>query len=124
MLSVLTVTVMAFFLQFDPADNPMHLSKIGNWVITFLPAEITPNHVWLSISSVLPIQLSKQIQPRKIIIHQTDHPHLWQIDHMEYYDSATNTHILLENELTQMQNIAESLIAEFHRYDVELALIH
>lgn len=31
---------MQHYLEFDAFDNPMQLSKVGNWVITFLsPAE-------------------------------------------------------------------------------------
>ena len=27
---------MSHYLEFDAFDNPMQLSKVGNWVITFL----------------------------------------------------------------------------------------
>lgn len=61
----------AFFLEFDAYDNPMQLSKVGNWVITFLSPKDQEHQIQLAITNVLPRQISAQLQPRRIVIQQS-----------------------------------------------------
>ncbi|OTG93714.1 hypothetical protein [Acinetobacter sp. ANC 3832] len=116
---------MAFplLIQFALFDNPMHLSKVGNWVITFISPQEQLEKNQLAISSVLPIQMMNDIQPRRIYISQMDDPTIWNIDRIECFDSAQALEYEVNDEDDLFKQIIESMIIEFQRYDVELAII-
>ena len=116
---------MAFplLIQFALFDNPMHLSKVGNWVITFISPQEQLEKTQLAISSVLPIQMMNDIQPRRIYISQMDDPTIWNIDRIECFDSAQALEYEVNDEDDLFKQIIESMIIEFQRYDVELAII-
>ena len=110
---------MAHYLQFSPNDNPMHLTKVGNWVFTFLS---DPSATWvkLAITSVIPRQQHTALQARRWIIEQTADAHIWQLQHLECYDAALQSDIYLDlNHTVALENI-EQFIFECGKYDVEL----
>ena len=80
----------AFFLAFDAYDNPMQLSKVGNWVITFLSPKDQESQIQLAITNLLPRQISAHLQPRRIVIQQGTDALLWQILQIECFDSKKN----------------------------------
>lgn len=114
---------MFYSIEFDESDNPMHLSKIGNWLITYLSAKEEQDNIQLAISYVLPRQISDNLQPRRIIIHKSDaSSHQWHIDQIECYDSASQKEMFIEPDNILWQDILQNLIKEFRRYDVDATL--
>lgn len=114
---------MAYLFEFDPFDQPTQLSKVGNWVITFLsPADELVN-IQLAITYVLPRQANDQLQARRIIINSTAHEQRWLIQHIECFDSANNAELNLFADDAKAQQILDRLVHEFARYDVNLRLI-
>ena len=109
-------------LAFDPLDNPMHLSKVGNWVMTFLSPQGQTDTIQLALTYVIPRQVNEVLQPRRIVIHQTAHADQWQIDSVECYDSQLQQDILLDHP-ESMIKVLEDLISEFKRYDVNVTLM-
>ena len=67
------------YLEFHPADNPMYLKKVGNWVLTFLNSKDDLTNIQLAITSVLPRQVSDNLQPVRVIIHKTEVENRWLI---------------------------------------------
>ena len=53
------------FFAFDAYDNPMQLSKVGNWVITFLSPKDQESQIQLAITNLLPRQISAHLQPTR-----------------------------------------------------------
>src|SRR5690606_41510079 len=76
------------YLEVPLADNPMYLQKVGNWVLTFLSATDELTNIQLAITSVLPRQVSDNLQPVRVIIHNTEVENRWLIQQIECYDSA------------------------------------
>lgn len=111
------------FLEFHPADNPMQLSKIGNWVFTFLNPENELVDIRLAISSVLTRQVGQYMQLRRICISKTDLDQRWLIDAIECYDSQTGQDLVFSAADEMGHAIMDSLISEFSKYDVPLQLI-
>lgn len=113
---------MHYYLEFDAFDNPMQLSKVGNWVITFLSLADQPV-VELAITYVLPRQLSQQLQPRRVLIQQTEHPNRWLIQAIECFDSSTQAEISLDAEHETSQQAVSLILEEFKKYDVNVELV-
>jgi len=113
----------AFFLEFDAYDNPMQLSKVGNWVITFLSPKDQEHQVQLAITNVLPRQISAQLQPRRIVIQQSADAQQWQIQQIDCFDSQTNQEISFQARDTIGQTVIQRVIQEFDKYDVSIQLI-
>ncbi|MEQ1411410.1 hypothetical protein [Acinetobacter indicus] len=111
------------YLQFEPFDNPMQLSKVGNWVITFLSPKDELKQIQLAITHVIPRQVSAQLQPRSIIIHSTEHEQRWLIQAIECFDSTRNQEIILNAADETAQQMLRSILQEFHKYDVDVSLI-
>lgn len=111
------------YLQFEPFDNPMQLSKVGNWVITFLSPKDELKQIQLAITHVIPRQVSAQLQPRRIIIHSTEHEQHWLIQAIECFDSTRNQEIILNAADETAQQMLRSILQEFHKYDVDVSLI-
>ena len=44
------------YIQFHPTDNPTHLSKVGNWIITFI-SDPDAQNTQLAITNVIPRQI-------------------------------------------------------------------
>lgn len=113
---------MQHYLEFDAFDNPMQLSKVGNWVITFLnPAEEVEN-IELAITYVLPRQVSEALQPRRVLIQKSELEHHWLVQAVECFDSQTRQEIQLNPLDTLAQQTLKQILAEFSRYDVDVAL--
>ena len=74
---------MAVLFEFDPFDHPTQLSKIGNWVITFLSPADEQQDIQLAITYVLPRQANDQLQARRIIINSTANEQRWLIEKIE-----------------------------------------
>lgn len=110
-------------LEFDPLDNPMHLKKVGNWVLTFLSAPEQINHIQLAITNVLPRQANGSVQARRIVIEQTEQEHQWAINHIECFDSHANKEVILQASETVGTEIIHILQNEFRKYDVEVLFI-
>ncbi|CAM4107887.1 hypothetical protein [Acinetobacter pragensis] len=109
---------MAHYLQFDTFDNPMQLSKVGNWIITFLSPKDELNHIQLAITHVLPRQICDHLQPRRLIMHSTLIENCWEIENIECFDSSLNKEIAFQPESPQAQTVIQTILKEFDRYDV------
>lgn len=109
-------------LEFDSFDNPMQLSKVGNWIFTFLsPREAMPD-VQLAITNVMPRQISDELQPRKVVIHNTAEENIWLIEQVECFNSQTNQEVIFPAQAEESQMVIQTIISEFERYDVILKL--
>lgn len=111
---------MSHYLEFDAFDNLMQLSKVGNWVITFLSPVEELELVQLAISYVLPRQLSDSLQPRRVLIEKSPIEHHWLIQAIECFDSSTGQEISLSAEHRTAQQILEQILQEFKKYDVDV----
>ncbi|WP_312157392.1 hypothetical protein [Acinetobacter variabilis] len=113
---------MQHYLEFDAFDNPMQLSKVGNWVITFLNPAEELDTIQLAITYVLPRQISDVLQPRRVLIQKSSIEHHWLIQTIECFDSGTNqeVHIRPADELGQQT--LHQILDEFDRYDVNVTL--
>ena len=110
------------FLHFNPADNPAQLSKIGNWLITYLSPQDENQAIVLAISYVLPIQMTLDLQPRQICIAKTQNENEWRIESIECFDSQTSKNYCIDLNSSEALTILHRLMSEFERYDVELEL--
>jgi hypothetical protein len=113
---------MSHYLEFDAFDNPMQLSKVGNWVITFLSPVEELQFVQLAITYVLPRQISDSLQPRRVLIQKSPIEHHWLIQAIECFDSTTHQEISLSPEHTIAQQTLAQLLKEFEKYDVNVKL--
>lgn len=113
---------MSHYLEFDAFDNPMQLSKIGNWVITFLSPVEELQFVQLAITYVLPRQISDSLQPRRVLIQKSPIEHHWLIQAIECFDSTTRQEISLSPEHTTAQQTLAQILQEFEKYDVDVQL--
>ncbi|OTG69119.1 hypothetical protein B9T25_00480 [Acinetobacter sp. ANC 4470] len=111
------------YLKFHPADNPMYLKKLGNWVITFINSQDEFTNIQLAITSVLPRQVSDNLQPTRIIIHQTEFDHRWLIQQIECYDSLDGKDKLLSCHDKIGKQMIQNIMQEFNKYDVEVSLL-
>lgn len=109
---------MSYFLEFDAFDNPMQLSKVGNWVITFLSPKEELENIQLAITYVLPRQANGELQPRRIMICKTSLENTWRIETIECFNSAQNTEVNFSPASQEAQQILQSVQNEFERYDV------
>lgn len=114
---------MPHYLEFDTFDNPMHLSKVGNWVITFVSPPDVLEDIELAITHVMPRHLSDQLQPRRVLITQTSDQQRWRIQSIECYDSNQSREVVLSAEDAFAQTALHDIVQEFQRYDVEVSLI-
>ena len=112
-----------YYLNFHTADNTMYLKKLGNWVITFLSSQDEVANIQLAITSVLPRQLSDNLQPSRIIIHQTERDNRWLIQQIECYNSLDGKDKLLSCHDKVGKQVIQNLIQEFNKYDVEVNLL-
>lgn len=112
----------ANFLVFDDFDNPMHLSKVGNWIITFVSPRDQLTDIVLAITYVLPRQISEALQPRRVLIQQTENMTHWKIQHIECYDSQSQQELILDTENPVTQKTLELILQEFSKYDVDVTL--
>lgn len=114
---------MSTILKFNPLDNPMQLSKIGNWLITYVNPKEELDNIQLAISYVLPRQISDELQARRVVIHKLNSVFEWQVHQIECYDSQLQQEVLLAHDAPQWTEILQKIVYEFHRYDVEVTLI-
>ncbi|RZG75786.1 hypothetical protein [Acinetobacter sp. WCHAc060025] len=106
------------YIQFHPADDPTQLSKIGNWVITFLSDQHS-NKTQLAITNVIPCQILETLQPRRFVIENMQTTQNWSIQSIECFDSTLNKTFELELDSYQAIQFIQQLLSEFERYDVE-----
>ncbi|WP_374573981.1 hypothetical protein [Acinetobacter sp.] len=111
---------MQYFLEFDPLDNPMHLSKVGNWIITFLSPKEELTHIQLAIAHVLPRQICDYLQPRRLIMRSGPAAHHWEIESIECFDSSLKQDIMLQPENAQAQQVIHTILQDFERYGVSV----
>lgn len=114
---------MSHYFVFDAFDNPVHLSKVGNWVITFLSPKDQLDAIQLAITYVLPRQISDALQPRRVIINSTENTEHWQIASIDCYDSTTQQEVTLSSEDEIAQQALQQIMQEFAKYDVNVSLI-
>lgn len=110
-------------LEFNAFDNPMQLSKVGNWVITFLSPAEQMEQIELALTYVVPRQVSALIQPRRIVIQQYTETQ-WMVQQIECYDSQIQKDLNIEIISTVAEKILMQLIEEFAKYDVEVHLVN
>jgi len=113
---------MQYYLEFDAFDNPMQLSKVGNWVITFLSSAEEKTAVELAITYVLPRQVSTELQARRVLIQQTEIRNHWLVQGIECFDSQTNQEVYLAPDDEMAQRTLHQILEEFGRYDVDVQL--
>ena len=111
-----------FSLEFDPFDHPTQLRKVGNWIFTFLSTPEEMPYIQLAITNVMPRHISDELQPRCVIIHNTEDENIWKIEVVECFNSQTNQEMLFAAADPQSQLVLKSIITEFARYDVNLTL--
>ena len=111
------------YLEFDAADNPRYLKKVGNWVLTFLNSRDELANIQLAMTSVLPRQVGENLQPLRIIIEQTEIESRWLIQQIECYDStqAKDEKFSCNDEIGI--KVIQSIIQEFKKYDVDIDLL-
>ena len=116
------MTSMMPAFVFAPYDNPMHLSKVGNWVITFA-SDAQAAQTILALTYVIPRQQSEEIQPRRLLIQQClEKQHYWDIQTIECYNANMQQDQLLELNSPIAQQILKEIIQEFQKYDVEMTI--
>lgn len=110
------------FLRFSAFDNPMQLSKIGNWVITFLDV---PEHMptQLAITHVVPCQVSDHLQLRRVSLQQMQNSLDWQMIQIEYVEHAQPKNLQTNFNSELVFGFIQQLINEFKRYDVEVCYL-
>lgn len=113
---------MQYYLEFDAFDNPMQLSKVGHWVITFMSPPEEIEHIVLAISSVLPRQLCEHLQPRRVLIQKSQIKHHWLIQGIECFDSTLKQELILRAEQATAQHILSTILEEFEKYEVNVQL--
>jgi hypothetical protein len=114
---------MSHYIEFDIDDNPRYLSKVGNWVITFLtPALVSCTQ--LAISFVIPTQHHNHQQVRRFVIQNTDNDQIWRVIAIEYDDHSSMQTLNLELESTLLTQFIQQLQNELRRYDVEIKYFH
>lgn len=113
---------MSAHFVFAPFDNPMHLSKVGNWVITFISPQ-NATHVELAITNVIPRQNQAVLQPRRLVMTQSTQEHAWKILSLECYDPLGQTDRCVDLNATEASVVYQQVIAEFEKYDVDIQLI-
>ena len=111
------------YLEFHPADNPMYLKKVGNWVLTFLNSRDELTNIQLAMTSVLPRQVSEKLQPIRIIIEQTEIENRWLIQQVECYDSEQVKDKCLSYKDEIGMKVIQKIIQEFKKYDVDIDLL-
>lgn len=114
---------MRNYLVFDACDNPMYLSKVGNWVITFLSPKEQIQQIELAITYVLPRQLSEALQPRRVIIQSSGNREQWLIQQIECYNSQNMQEISVTSDDAIGQQALNQIIEEFAKYDVDVRLV-
>lgn len=114
---------MAFYLEFDPLDQPTQLSKVGNWIITFLSAPNDLTQTQLAITQVIPRQANYDTQIRRLMIQNTKQENLWEIIKVEAFNGLLNQEYDLD--LTQKinQELIHHFLKEFEKYDVNIQFI-
>jgi cytochrome c-type biogenesis protein CcmH/NrfF len=107
---------------FAPYDNPMHLSKVGNWVITFV-SDAQAEQTILAFTYVIPRQQSEELQPRRVLIQQSlQHEHHWIIQSIECYNANNQQDHLLDLNSPITVQILKEILQEFQKYDVEMTI--
>lgn len=117
------MSTSSYSLEFDVCDNPMQLSKVGNWVITFLSPASQIDHIQLAMTFVVPRQANDILQARKIIIQQSHLANQWQIEQIECYDSMLQKDLILEKNDLNIPMILNELVIEFEKYDVSVKIL-
>ena len=98
----------------------MHLSKVGNWIITFLSPKEELTHIQLAITHVLPRQICDYLQPRRLMMRSGPAAHYWEIESIECFDSRLNQDITLQLESAQAQQLIRTILQDFDRYGVNV----
>ncbi|CAB1211890.1 hypothetical protein SFB21_0973 [Acinetobacter bouvetii] len=111
------------YLEFHPADNPVYLKKVGNWVLTFLSPQDEKSDVQLAITSVLPRQVSENLQPIRVVIQQSEIENRWLIQQIVCYDSFQGKDEILNCADEMGIKVIQSIIQEFEKYDVEVNFV-
>lgn len=110
---------MSHYLIFSAADNPMYLSKVGNWVITFLsPKDAVVTE--LALTCVIPRQNLSQLQPRRVTLRQCDDHTTWQIQSLECYTADLQSDISVDIGCAEALQTYAQIAKEFDKYDVEI----
>lgn len=110
-------------LEFDPFDNPMQLSKVGNWVFTFLNQAQTAAETRLGLTYVLPRQADQGLQIRRIVLENAGTESLWKIMSFECFNAVENKEINLHSTAPQALEQLQLILHEFERYDVNVNIV-
>lgn len=111
---------MAHILSFDPADNPMQLSKIGNWLFTYLSPVDEHLNIVLAITSVLPHQISHGLQPQRMIITGQTGTLEWNIQQIEFFDNTLSEIQIYHLDDEVSTKFIQQFIQDCYKYDVEI----
>lgn len=73
----------------------------------------------MTITNLLPRQISAHLQPRRIVIQQSTDALLWQILQIECFDSQTKQELSFEPD-NKLGTPSFKTIQEFDKYDVNI----
>ncbi|ALH95616.1 hypothetical protein [Acinetobacter equi] len=110
------------YLKFEPFDQPTQLSKVGNWVITFVSTKDDLTHI-LAITHVIPRQADQEIQIRRLVIQATNTENCWEILNIEAFNGILNQEVILNLQEEKTQQLILEILKEFNKYDVSIQLI-
>ena len=105
-------------LEFDAFDNPMQLSKVGNWVFTFLNQPERVEDTQLGLTYVLPRQAEHALQIRRLILQHGENSQLWHILEVECFDGQNHQELQLSPLDPRVTGLIQQTLHEFSRYDV------
>lgn len=114
---------MSCYLKFDPLDQPTQLSKVGNWVITFIDPAQQSTQTQLAITYVIPRQANQDIHIRHIAIENTPDENIWRVIRVDAFNGLFNQELVLDPTQSTSQKLIQQILIEFAKYDVNISLI-
>lgn len=109
------------YLDFSPFDCPTQLTKVGNWVFTFISSKEDVQHT-LAMTNVIPRQVDHHIEIRRMLIQQTSVENRWEILTIEAFNGTINQELILNVSSHETIELIKEILKEFNRYDVEIHL--
>ena len=92
-------------------------------MLTFLSPQDEKSDVQLAITSVLPRQVSENLQPIRVVIQQSEIENRWLIQQIVCYDSFQGKDEILNCADEMGIKVIQSIIQEFEKYDVEVNFV-
>ena len=77
----------------------------------------------MTITNLLPRQISAHLQPRRIVIQQGTDALLWQILQIECFDSQKNHELSFQPDDDVGLAVIQKIIQVFDKYDVNIQIV-